>query len=157
MTAAASDNPELTTEFNNEFVKTWRSKHNYRVWSCGSHPLFEADNERDAYMTYGTCQCFKPSNNRVDFSHPGTSMDSAQNPSKSRWNIHKKAGAALSVKTKVSTWFRGTSSTTIASKSNSASNSAANSPKNHRTTTNENVSENDGKSRFYDGYSDPGE
>lgn len=40
LAAANSEQDEYMDEFNAEFIKAWRTRHNYRVWSCGSHKNF---------------------------------------------------------------------------------------------------------------------
>uniref|UniRef100_A0AC34RJ36 UDENN domain-containing protein n=2 Tax=Panagrolaimus sp. JU765 TaxID=591449 RepID=A0AC34RJ36_9BILA len=38
LAVAKSDNTEAASEFNDEFINAWKTKHNYRVWSCTEHP-----------------------------------------------------------------------------------------------------------------------
>jgi hypothetical protein len=42
LAVAKSENPEALPEYNEEFIKAWKTKHNYRVWSCGEHPAMES-------------------------------------------------------------------------------------------------------------------
>lgn len=39
-------------EFNDEFLKAWKSKHNYRVWSCTSHADFVDISPRQIISVY---------------------------------------------------------------------------------------------------------
>uniref|UniRef100_A0AC34GU06 Uncharacterized protein n=1 Tax=Panagrolaimus sp. ES5 TaxID=591445 RepID=A0AC34GU06_9BILA len=38
LAVAKTENAEALPEYNEEFIKAWKTKHNYRVWSCGEHP-----------------------------------------------------------------------------------------------------------------------
>ncbi|KAE9554828.1 hypothetical protein FO519_001943 [Halicephalobus sp. NKZ332] len=38
LAASESDNSDIYSEYNEEFIQAWKTKHNYRVWSCGEHP-----------------------------------------------------------------------------------------------------------------------
>lgn len=49
LTSMAPPGHSNQADFNAEFVAAYRVSHNFRVWSSGRHPLFEADYERDAY------------------------------------------------------------------------------------------------------------